>query len=163
MRIALSTGGGDAPGRNAVIRAAVLSALDRGWEVLGVKRGFAGLLGEDDVVSLTRDSVRGIARLGVTILGTTNRGNPCKWPRQQADGTYIEVDRLATKEPALRERGIFWSDHEADCRSCTRIDRGCVAAERRRAGLGDEAQDRGARYRIGAGDRASAGGDVPHM
>ena len=45
MRIALSTGGGDAPGLNAVIRAAVLSAVGRHWDVLGIKRGFAGLLG----------------------------------------------------------------------------------------------------------------------
>ena len=58
MRIAISTGGGDAPGLNAVIRAAVLSAINRGWEVLGIKRGFAGLLGEDEVVPLTKESVR---------------------------------------------------------------------------------------------------------
>ena len=106
MRVALSTGGGDAPGLNAVIRAAVLSALGRGWEVLGVKRGFAGLLGEDDVVSLTRDSVRGIARLGGTILGTTNRGNPCKWPQKQADGTYKEVDRSGEVVGNARQMGI---------------------------------------------------------
>ena len=93
MRIALSTGGGDAPGLNAVIRAVVLSALGRGWEVLGIKRGFAGLLGEDDVVALTRDSVRGIAHLGGTILRTTNRGNPFKWPTKRSDGTFEEVDR----------------------------------------------------------------------
>ena len=71
MRIAISTGGGDAPGLNAVIRAAVLSALNRGWEVLGIKRGFAGLLGEDEVVIMTRETVRGIAHLGGTILRTT--------------------------------------------------------------------------------------------
>ncbi|MEK7403414.1 MAG: ATP-dependent 6-phosphofructokinase [Gemmatimonadota bacterium] len=106
MRIALSTGGGDAPGLNAVIRAAVLSALGRSWEVLGVKRGFAGLLGEDDVVSLTRDSVRGIARLGGTILGTTNRGNPCEWPQRQADGTYKEVDRSGEVISNARQMGI---------------------------------------------------------
>jgi Phosphofructokinase len=76
MRIALSTGGGDAPGLNAVIRAAVLSAVGRGWDVLGIKRGYAGLLGEDEVIPLTRASVRGIAHLGGTILRTTNRGNP---------------------------------------------------------------------------------------
>jgi 6-phosphofructokinase len=46
MRIAISTGGGDAPGLNAVIRAAVLSAINRKWEVLGIKRGYAGLMGE---------------------------------------------------------------------------------------------------------------------
>src|SRR5918994_2385457 len=93
MRLAISTGGGDAPGLNAVIRAVVLSALQRGWEVLGIKRGFAGLLGEDDVVSLTRDSVRGIAHMGGTILRTTNRGNHFKFPRLRPAGTYVELDR----------------------------------------------------------------------
>jgi 6-phosphofructokinase 1 len=106
VRIALSTGGGDAPGLNAVIRAAVLSSLRRGWEVLGIKRGFAGLLGEDDVVSLTRDSVRGIAHMGGTILRTTNRGNPFKWPRQRADGTYEEIDRSDEMIATARQIGI---------------------------------------------------------
>ena len=93
MRIALSTGGGDAPGLNAVIRAAVLSAIDRGWSVLGIKKGYAGLMGEDEVVELTRESVRGIAHLGGTILRTTNRGNPFGWPVRQPDGTWGAVDR----------------------------------------------------------------------
>jgi 6-phosphofructokinase 1 len=93
MRIAISTGGGDAPGLNAVIRAAVLSALSRGWEVLGIKRGFAGLMGEDEVIPLRRDSVRGIAHLGGTILRTTNRGNPFHYPRVQPDGSILEEDR----------------------------------------------------------------------
>ena len=92
-RIALSTGGGDAPGLNAVIRAVVLSATRRGWEVLGVRKGFAGLLGEDSVVTLDAQAVRGITHLGGTILGTTNRGNPFQWPVQQADGTITTVDR----------------------------------------------------------------------
>ncbi|HEY4131245.1 MAG TPA: ATP-dependent 6-phosphofructokinase [Gemmatimonadaceae bacterium] len=93
MRIAISTGGGDAPGLNAVIRAAVLSSINRGWDVLGIKRGFAGLLGEDEVVPLTKDSVRGIAHLGGTILRTTNRGNPFHYPRRQPDGSIREEDR----------------------------------------------------------------------
>src|SRR6266581_1065149 len=93
MRIAISTGGGDAPGLNAVIRGAVLSAINRGWDVLGIKRGFAGLMGEDEVIPLTRESVRGIGHLGGTILRTTNRGNPFNYPVLQADGTYIYVDR----------------------------------------------------------------------
>src|SRR5476651_1542806 len=93
MRIALSTGGGDAPGLNAVIRAAVLSALNRGWEVLGIKRGFAGLLGEDDAVIMTRESVAGIGHLGGTILRTTNRGNPFHYPVKQPDGSYTKIDR----------------------------------------------------------------------
>jgi ATP-dependent phosphofructokinase / diphosphate-dependent phosphofructokinase len=93
MRIAISTGGGDAPGLNAVIRAAVLSAADRGWEVLGIKRGFAGLMGEDEVIPMTRETVRGIAHLGGTILRTTNRGNPFHYPRVQPDGTTTSEDR----------------------------------------------------------------------
>jgi phosphofructokinase-like protein len=93
VRIAISTGGGDAPGLNAVIRAAVLSAINRGWEVLGIKRGYAGLMGEDDVVILTRESVRGIGHLGGTILRTTNRGNPFHYPRRLPDGSFEMVDR----------------------------------------------------------------------
>ncbi len=106
MRIAISTGGGDAPGLNAVIRAAVLGAVYRGWEVLGIKRGFAGLLGEDDVISLTRASVRGIGHLGGTILGTTNRGNPFKWPRPRPDGSFEEVDRSDELIANARQLGI---------------------------------------------------------
>jgi 6-phosphofructokinase len=47
MRIAISTGGGDAPGLNAVIRAIVLSAHMRGWQTYGIRRGYGGLLGDD--------------------------------------------------------------------------------------------------------------------
>ncbi len=95
MRIALTTGGGDAPGLNAVIRAAVLTATSFGWEVLGIKRGYAGLLGDDEVIPLTRESVRGIAHLGGTILRTTNRGNPFHYPRTYPDGRCVEEDRSA--------------------------------------------------------------------
>jgi len=106
MRIAISTGGGDAPGLNAVIRAAVLSAINRGWEVLGIKRGFAGLMGEDEVVILTKESVRGIAHLGGTILRTTNRGNPFHYPRRKADGTLEEIDRSDELMENARQLGI---------------------------------------------------------
>jgi ATP-dependent phosphofructokinase / diphosphate-dependent phosphofructokinase len=106
MRIAISTGGGDAPGLNAVIRAAVLSGISRGWEVLGIKRGFAGLLGEDEVVILTRDSVRGIAHLGGTILRTTNRGNPFHYPIQRDDGSFEEIDRSGELIENARQLGI---------------------------------------------------------
>src|ERR687885_2084946 len=106
MRIALSTGGGDAPGLNAVIRAAVLSAVNRGWEVLGIKKGYAGLMGDDEIVPLTKDSVRGIAHLGGTILRTTNRGNPFCYPRRRADGTVEEVDRSDELIANARALGI---------------------------------------------------------
>src|SRR6476661_3818243 len=106
MRIALSTGGGDAPGLNAVIRAAVLAAINLGWDVLGIKRGFAGLLGEDEVIPLTKDSVRGIAHLGGTILRTTNRGNPFHYPRAQPDGRIVEEDRSDELIENARQLGI---------------------------------------------------------
>jgi len=97
-RIALSTGGGDAPGLNAVIRAATLAARNRDWDVVGIRDGFNGLLFPDEypeggLMELTRDRVRGIIYQGGTIIGTTNRGNPIAFPVQQNDGTWIEVDR----------------------------------------------------------------------
>lgn len=98
LKIAITTGGGDAPGLNAVIRAAVLSALNLGWEVYGIRDGYNGLLLpeqylEGGLLRLTRERVRGIAHLGGTILGTTNRGNPLRYPVKELDGSVHEVDR----------------------------------------------------------------------
>ncbi|HEX9349198.1 MAG TPA: ATP-dependent 6-phosphofructokinase [Gemmatimonadales bacterium] len=93
MRIAISTGGGDAPGLNAVIRAVVLSAVHRGWECVAIRRGFGSLLGESELMPLGPQEVRGITHLGGTILGTSNRGNPLKWRVQRPDGTWEERDR----------------------------------------------------------------------
>jgi 6-phosphofructokinase 1 len=106
VRLALSTGGGDAPGLNAVIRGAVLSAVHRGWAVYGIQRGFGGLLGNDRVLSLGPDEVRGITHLGGTILGTTNRSSPFKWPVTQPDGTVKEVDRSDELVDAFRAHGF---------------------------------------------------------
>ncbi|MFZ2096003.1 MAG: ATP-dependent 6-phosphofructokinase [Anaerolineales bacterium] len=97
-RIAISTGGGDAPGLNAVIRAAVLSAINRGWEVYGIRDGYNGLLMpeqflEGGLIRLTRERVRGITHLGGTIIGTTSRGNPLRFPINGPDDTLIEIDR----------------------------------------------------------------------
>lgn len=116
MRIAISTGGGDAPGLNAVIRAVVLTAHRRGWECFGIRRGYDGLYlrggGHDfayaqpydgpdrrrgdrqgGLMPLGPKEVRGITHLGGTILGTTNRGNPFRWPTRKPDGTITEIDR----------------------------------------------------------------------
>jgi 6-phosphofructokinase 1 len=106
MKIAISTGGGDAPGLNAVIRAVVLSALRRGFEVYGVHRGFAGLLDEDHLIPLGREQVRGITHLGGTILGTTNRGNPFHWPLRGPDGKVTEVDRSDELVAKFRAAGF---------------------------------------------------------
>lgn len=95
MKIAINTGGGDAPGLNAVIRAATVSALRLGWEVYGLREGYTGLLdmsADEGLVKLDRDRVRGITHLGGTILGTTNKGNPFDWP-VTIDGTETTKDR----------------------------------------------------------------------
>ncbi len=92
-RIAINTGGGDAPGLNAVIRAAVLAAELRGWEVLGIRKGYLGLLDTSQVVPLDRERVRGITHLGGTILGTTNKGDPFAIPVAQPDGGTTTADR----------------------------------------------------------------------
>jgi ATP-dependent phosphofructokinase / diphosphate-dependent phosphofructokinase len=92
-RIAINTGGGDAPGLNAVIHAAVLSARRRGWEVVGIRRGYTGLLDTEQILPLGREEVRGIAHLGGTILGTASRGNPFEYPTRGADGEIVTVDR----------------------------------------------------------------------
>src|SRR5215212_8306162 len=92
MKIGLLTGGGDAPGLNAVIRAAVLSAINRGWEVVGIRHGFAGLLGEPDIMPMDRSTVSGIAHLGGTILRTTNSGNPLCFRVRGEDGIVVEKD-----------------------------------------------------------------------
>ncbi len=94
-RLAINTGGGDAPGLNAVIRAAVLAASRRGWEIVGIENGYAGLFPDapGDIVPLTPSDVRGITHLGGTILGSTNRGNPMDWPCQLSDGTIERRDR----------------------------------------------------------------------
>jgi phosphofructokinase-like protein len=97
-RIAICTGGGDAPGLNAVIRSVVIAAANRGWESYGIHEGFNGILfperyPEGGVYRLTRDRVRGIGHLGGTILGTTNKGNPLHFPVQMPDGSTRDVDR----------------------------------------------------------------------
>src|SRR5262249_49470757 len=75
-RIGVVTGGGDCPGLNAVIRAVVISATNRGWHVFGIERGFEGFLYPDRIHRLDAKDVRGIIHQGGTILGTSNRGNP---------------------------------------------------------------------------------------
>lgn len=97
-RIAINTGGGDAPGLNAVIRAVVLAASRRGWECYGIRDGYNGILHPErypqgGVVRLTQDSVRGIAHLGGTILGSTNKGDPLHYPVRRADGSTGTIDR----------------------------------------------------------------------
>ena len=111
--IAINTGGGDAPGLNPVIRAATLSALNKGWKVLGIRDGFNGILNaglynerRPGVIELTADAVRGITHLGGTILGTTNRGNPLEFPVTNAAGEVELVDRTPELIDGLKELGV---------------------------------------------------------
>lgn len=96
--IAINTGGGDAPGLNAVIRSVVLAACHQGWECRGIRDGYNGLLQPEryprgGLIRLTPEKVRGITHLGGTILGTTNVGSPLAFPVVREDGTVEEVDR----------------------------------------------------------------------
>jgi len=78
-RIGILTGGGDAPGLNAVIRAFVKYASGKKqWKIFGIEESFNGLMYPDtkDVIPLTPKDCQGLLQKGGTILGTTNRGNP---------------------------------------------------------------------------------------
>jgi ATP-dependent phosphofructokinase / diphosphate-dependent phosphofructokinase len=110
-RILISTGGGDAPGLNAVIYAAVHTAERLGYETYGVRDGYDGLLYPDNypeggVLKLNTEAVRGIAQLGGTILGTTNRGNPFCQVVTQPDGSTTTIDRSAELVSAFERLGI---------------------------------------------------------
>ena len=101
QRIGILTGGGDCPGLNAVIRAAVRTATrDHDLEVLGIQLGFEGLLMKS-CMPLTNELIRGILPKGGTLLRTTNRGNPFEYP----SGDRRE-DRSAEVIRNIRELGI---------------------------------------------------------
>jgi 6-phosphofructokinase 1 len=125
MKIAISTGGGDAPGLNAVIRAVVMSAHARGWHCFGILRGFGSLLQRDEdnggtwsgperrriayahgLMPLGPEEVHGITQLGGTILGASNRGNPFRWPAKDPKGNPIEIDRSDELVEALWKAGV---------------------------------------------------------
>ncbi len=107
-RIALNTGGGDAPGLNAVIRAVTLAALRRGWEVYGIRSSYGGLLepSSEGIIRLDENRVRGITYLGGTILGTTNKGDPFAFPTVAADGTKVLADRSDEVIRAFKRLGF---------------------------------------------------------
>lgn len=111
-RIAVNTGGGDAPGLNAVIQSVTIAAANRGWDCYGIRDGFNGILfperyAEGGVIRLTRERVRGIGHLGGTILGTTNKGNPLHFPVTMPDGSVREIDRSG-------EILAYFGTHEID-------------------------------------------------
>jgi phosphofructokinase-like protein len=101
-RIGILTGGGDCPGLNAVIRAAVRTLIrDYDLQVVGIQLGFEGLLTKA-IIPLTLESIRGILPKGGTLLRTTNRGNPFEYP---VPGGECE-DRSGEVVRNIRELGI---------------------------------------------------------
>jgi 6-phosphofructokinase 1 len=91
-RVCLLTGGGDAPGLNAVIRAFVKTCEPLGIEVHGSEDGFEGLIHPGRLVRLTRASVRGILPKGGSILGCSNRANPFAYATRDRRGRVKTVD-----------------------------------------------------------------------
>jgi ATP-dependent phosphofructokinase / diphosphate-dependent phosphofructokinase len=97
--IALMTGGGDCPGLNAAIRAVTRTAIHEcGWKVIGVQDGFEGLI-QRRYRELRLDDLRGILRVGGTILGSSNRTNPFKYvapgATEPVDASHIAHETLA--------------------------------------------------------------------
>ncbi|MEI6125129.1 MAG: ATP-dependent 6-phosphofructokinase [Pseudomonadota bacterium] len=92
-KIGILTGGGDCPGLNAVIRAAVKAAiLQYGWKVMGIEDGFEGLLLPGKTRPLLFDHVKDILDRGGTILGSSNRANPFEY-KFKVDGKIVSEDR----------------------------------------------------------------------
>ena len=96
-RISICTGGGDAPGLNAVIYSVVNAAARLGWKVFGIHEGYDGLLHPErypdgGLMELTPEMVKDIPHLGGTMLGTTNRGNPFRSVETGPDGKPAEMD-----------------------------------------------------------------------
>src|SRR3712207_1694250 len=100
MKLAILTGGGDVPGLNPCIKAATLRAVDEGYDVVGLRRGWAGLLEtspddattvEANIVALSPNVVRTIDRTGGTILHTS-RTNPAK-VRAEEEPDFLKEGR----------------------------------------------------------------------
>jgi len=105
MRVGVLTGGGDCPGLNAVIRAAVKTSVGFGWEVLGIEESFDGLV-HSHTRPMNAASVSGILHLGGTILGTTNAANPFSYPSLAQGGKTIERDISDTVVTNFRKLGL---------------------------------------------------------
>lgn len=110
-RIAVNTGGGDAPGLNAVIQAVTFAATRLGWEVYGIREGYSGLLdpqnySDGGLMRLTPEVVHNISHLGGTILGTVNKGNPFKVTESLPGGMTVAQDRSGDVVAAFRRHQL---------------------------------------------------------
>jgi ATP-dependent phosphofructokinase / diphosphate-dependent phosphofructokinase len=105
MRIGILNSGGDCPGLNAVIHGVVSAAGKLGWEVVGFRDGFEGLLPPGDYMMLDASKTIGIMKLGGTILGTTNKGH---FVAKVGDGktTVVPADVLEKAKATLRHLEI---------------------------------------------------------
>ena len=104
-RIGILTGGGDCPGLNAVIRAVVKTVInDYDIAVVGFLDGFEGLV-ENKFIKLNSDNVSGILTRGGTILGTSNRADPFRYPILEA-GKYVYRDRSDQALKTFEEHGL---------------------------------------------------------
>jgi 6-phosphofructokinase 1 len=111
-KVLVLTGGGDCPGLNAVIRGIAKRARkEKNWEVYGSIEAFNGVLNEpQEIVKLTGKRTAGIHIKGGTILKTTNKSNPIKFPVTQPDGSVKFIDRsdeLVKKLKALKFDAII--------------------------------------------------------
>ncbi|HEY5901375.1 MAG TPA: ATP-dependent 6-phosphofructokinase, partial [Anaerolineales bacterium] len=105
-RIGVLTGGGDAPGLNAVIRAVVKTAnLRYQCEVLGIRDGYDGFLNDGGILPLGVNEVRGILPRGGTILGTANRGNPYA-RKVMRDGKEVTIDVSGQIVDGIRKQAL---------------------------------------------------------
>ena len=108
-KILVTTGGGDCPGLNAVIRAIVKSAAqaEDEWEVWGSIEAYNGLLLDPmELVLLDEAAVGGIHVKGGTIIGTTNKAGPFAWPVQSSDGSWQSTDRSEEMIQRIKELGF---------------------------------------------------------
>lgn len=107
-KILVLTGGGDCPGLNAVIRGIAKRARkEKGWEVYGSVEAFNGVFAEPtELLKLTSKNTAGIHVKGGTILKTTNKGNPIKFPVTQPDGSITFIDRSDELVKRLKDLGF---------------------------------------------------------
>ncbi len=106
-RIGILTGGGDAPGLNAVIRAVVLTSQNcYGWEVVGILEGFDGLHVGLPPMPLDEIVVRELLSRGGTILGAANRGSPFAVRAEKPDGSIEYVDASQDALKRIENMGV---------------------------------------------------------
>ena len=109
QRIGILTGGGDCPGLNAVIRAVVKTSDHIGWGVLGIEESFDGLIDTRKTRWLKTKDVRGILHTGGTILGTSNRTHPFRYPMKTKSGTVLKdrSDEIVRNFKKLKLDGLI--------------------------------------------------------